>query len=97
MYRPAEACGVPFSCCRNESMTDAFFVSNTQCGYNARRKNRIFWGEQIWTEGCTSKFLEWVKNNHKPVVGVVLGVGICQVIKNGYAIYYAFDNNPTST
>ena len=49
-YRPAEHCGVPFSCCkpedylneRNETVTD---VTNTQCGYLGR-------GSFLLTRSC---------------------------------------------
>lgn len=89
IYRPAEACGVPFSCCRNESTSDAFLVSNTQCGYNIRRKDRIFWGEIIWIDGCTSKFAQWIKNNYKTVVVACMTIGFIQVnfSKDRHAYY----------
>nr|CAB3267306.1 tetraspanin-5-like [Phallusia mammillata] len=78
-FKPVESCGVPFSCCIKQSMTD---VVNTQCGYGARKPG-VTAAEQvkiIHTSGCISSFEDWLKTNLYMVAGIFIGVALIQII-----------------
>lgn len=70
----AEACGVPYSCCRED-------IINTQCGYNIRRssmsatRNRV-----IYTRGCIDGVTDWFKENMIIIGGVAVGVALMQIM-----------------
>jgi len=71
----AEACGVPFSCCREDTL-------NTQCGYNIRKpsytetdRNAI-----IYTRGCIEAVKEFFKENMIIIGGIAVGLALMQIM-----------------
>lgn len=83
-YKPAESCGVPFSCC---ALGDMFgngvqdTVIDTQCGYGVRNdKAETDWGEVIWTSGCIEKFEEFLRQEVYLVAGLFIGVALLQIV-----------------
>jgi len=77
-YRPAESCGVPFSCCAYPQGEDT--VVDTQCGYGIRTKTSSDWPEVIWTEGCIQKFEDYMRKELYTVAGVFIGVALVQIV-----------------
>lgn len=78
-YRPAESCGVPFSCCAYGDM-DSDSVLDTQCGYGVRTEAQSNWPETIWTDGCIEKFEEYLRKELYTVAGVFIAVALVQII-----------------
>ncbi|XP_078492729.1 tetraspanin-5 isoform X1 [Ciona intestinalis] len=77
--KPAESCGVPFSCCIKLSTSN---VVNTQCGYGLRDVG-VSASEQvtkIYTSGCITQFGDWLKTNLYTVAGVFIGVALIQIV-----------------
>ncbi|XP_029192082.1 tetraspanin-17-like [Acropora muricata] len=71
----AEACGVPFSCCREDTI-------NTQCGYGIRHKvhTETFRNGVIYTRGCIEAVKKWFKDNMFVIGGVAVGIALLQII-----------------
>ncbi|CAG7838311.1 unnamed protein product [Allacma fusca] len=73
-----EACGVPFSCCKQS--VGLLYFRNTQCGYDVRKpefpQDR---GLVIYEKGCLRSGEEWVEANLIPVAAVGVAVAILQV------------------
>nr|XP_026692973.1 tetraspanin-17 isoform X2 [Ciona intestinalis] len=77
--KPAESCGVPFSCCIKLGTSN---VVNTQCGYGLRDPG-VTASEQvtkIYTSGCITQFGDWLKTNLYTVAGVFIGVALIQIV-----------------
>lgn len=83
-YKPAEYCGVPFSCCRPEEVEinnqTSLDVTNTQCGYGVLSKTPTQQGNEIYTEGCVDKFDSWMQQNLYTVAGIFIGFALFQII-----------------
>lgn len=83
-YRPAESCGVPFSCCSyGPEGGTAGDVVDTQCGYGIRDtsvRQESDWGEVIWTEGCIAKFEDYLRKELYTVAGIFIGVALVQIV-----------------
>lgn len=83
-YRPAEHCGVPFSCCRPEPMevngTEIMDVTNTQCGYGILKLSQNAQEEDIYTTGCLDTFENWMQRNLYTVAGCFIGFALFQII-----------------
>lgn len=71
----AEACGVPFSCCRSDTL-------NTQCGYKIRLSRYTDTGRAavIYTRGCLDAVKEWFKENMIIIGGVAVGLALLQIM-----------------
>jgi len=79
-YRPAESCGVPFSCCSHGDMDNADAVVDTQCGYGVRTQAQSNWPETIWTDGCIEKFEDYLRKELYTVAGIFIGVALVQIV-----------------
>lgn len=81
-YKPAEHCGVPFSCCKPELIevngTEVKDVANTQCGYGVLAKSNI--DDEIYTNGCVNEFENWMSRNLYTVAGAFIGFALFQII-----------------
>ena len=53
-----ERCGVPWSCCRNQTG-----FGNALCGRNVQKVDRNLASRTIYTKGCIIAILEWAKNH----------------------------------
>ncbi|KAJ7391636.1 Tetraspanin-5 [Desmophyllum pertusum] len=71
----AEACGVPFSCCREDTL-------NTQCGYNIRKPLHTETDRNvvIYTRGCIDAVKEWFKENMIVLGGIAVGLALMQIM-----------------
>lgn len=71
----AEACGVPFSCCREDTI-------NTQCGYKIREPDltETYRNGVIYTRGCIQAVKDWFKENMIVVGGVAVGLALLQIM-----------------
>lgn len=81
-YKPAEHCGVPFSCCKPEKVdingTERVDVTNTQCGYGVLDKPNM--ETEIYTTGCVNEFEHWMSRNLYTVAGAFIGFALFQII-----------------
>lgn len=74
-----ERCGVPFSCCIDDSTYEE--IVNKQCGYDARdpaltpNPSSI-----IYTTGCLEAGERWLNDNLIPVAGVVVAIALIQIL-----------------
>lgn len=78
-FTPAEACGVPYSCCivNNEQLAD---VVDTHCGYEVRKDPVSTQMDTVYTTGCITKFEDWLKMNLYTVAGVFIGIALVQIV-----------------
>lgn len=85
-YKPAESCGVPFSCCAlgdmfsDDKSVNYKSVIDTQCGYGVRQTTEVDWGDVIWTSGCIEKFEEFLRKEVYLVAGIFIGVALLQIV-----------------
>lgn len=70
-----EACGVPFSCCKNMN-------NNRQCGIGVRRSS-VDHGDRInriYTSGCVDVLINWFKENLILLASVGTAVLVVQIV-----------------
>nr|XP_055068734.1 tetraspanin-5a isoform X2 [Misgurnus anguillicaudatus] len=71
-----ESCGVPFSCCLNNSTG----IINTQCGYDVRNETmKAVRKQHINVKGCKQQFEKWLQNNLTVVAGIFVGIALLQI------------------
>uniref|UniRef100_A0A8C6TEL5 Tetraspanin n=1 Tax=Neogobius melanostomus TaxID=47308 RepID=A0A8C6TEL5_9GOBI len=63
-----EACGVPFSCCKPET------VLNTMCGYGMQEQEEFSAQDEVFIAGCLEKTILWAKNHLLLVTGLSAGL-----------------------
>ncbi|RTG86153.1 tetraspanin-33 [Schistosoma bovis] len=57
-----EACGVPYSCCRQ--MNDiSVNIINTSCGFGVQKLTTAEANRMVWTTGCVHALISAVENN----------------------------------
>ncbi|CAH3191916.1 unnamed protein product [Porites evermanni] len=72
--KTVQACGVPFSCCREDQI-------NTQCGFSVRReKLETEASSLIYTQGCIDSLTNWINNNLHIVGGLAFGFAVIQLL-----------------
>ncbi|XP_041637009.1 tetraspanin-33 [Cheilinus undulatus] len=72
-----ERCSVPFSCC---IITRDKVVINTMCGQGMQKLDILQAGEQIHTDGCIDKLVNWIHSNLFLLGGIALGLAIPQLV-----------------
>lgn len=77
-FQLAESCGVPYSCCIGNDVSSD--VINTQCGYGVRDLSYDVQVKHVYTQGCITKFEDWLKVNLNVVAGVLVGVAVMQIV-----------------
>jgi len=74
----AEACGVPFSCCKPKA---GEVIKNVQCGYDVRKDgNETYLNDVINNRGCLDAGEKWLMSNVMVVAGVAVGVAFLQIL-----------------
>lgn len=72
--RTVQACGVPFSCCREDQI-------NTQCGFSVRKeKLESEASSVIYTNGCIESLTNWINDNLHIVGGLAFGFAVMQLL-----------------
>lgn len=72
-----EACGVPFSCCKQQSL----WIRNTQCGYDVRKSEyNLDASKVIYDHGCLSSAEEWLERNLVVVASAVVATAFLQIL-----------------
>nr|XP_058970378.1 tetraspanin-17-like [Pocillopora verrucosa] len=71
----AEACGVPFSCCHEDTL-------NTQCGYKIRKPTYTDTerSKVIYIKGCIAAVRDWFKENLIIIGGIAVGLALVQIM-----------------
>lgn len=72
-----ERCSVPFSCC---IMSKEKVVINTMCGQGMQKLEYIEAGNNIHTNGCIDKMVNWIHSNLFLLGGIALGLAIPQLV-----------------
>lgn len=72
-----ERCSVPFSCC---IMTKDKVVINTMCGHGMQELEYVEAGDNIYTNGCIDKLVNWIHSNLFLLGGIALGLAIPQLV-----------------
>jgi len=76
-----ERCGVPYSCCHSEGRIDGSDLVNLMCGFGVQEmKTAVEALEKINTKGCIPTIQTLIENNLYTVVGVAIGVAVCQLL-----------------
>jgi len=85
-----ERCGVPYSCCREDTDEINSNLVNLMCGFGVQYPpgaSRILQEEaeaeavlKINTQGCIPRIQTLIENNLYPVVGVAIGVAVSQLL-----------------
>ncbi|CAL4066027.1 unnamed protein product, partial [Meganyctiphanes norvegica] len=74
-----EACGVPFSCCKQTNTEINHFGLSSQ----GMKHTFEFSGDRslvIYDRGCLRAGEEWIESNLVPVAGVAVGVSVLQIL-----------------
>jgi len=83
---PTEACGVPYSCCRQEKDKYAMDedypqMTNKQCGYGVLSSTATArLTKTVYTDGCIEAGEKWFEQNLIPVAGVAVGIALLQIL-----------------
>lgn len=72
-----ERCSVPFSCCIITKQKD---VINSMCGQGMQELDYLKAGNDIYTNGCIDKIVNWIHSNLFILGGIAMGLAIPQLV-----------------
>ncbi|CAH8831013.1 unnamed protein product [Trichobilharzia szidati] len=73
-----EACGVPYSCCRQMNNINVNVI-NTSCGFGVQKLTSTAASRLVWTTGCVQALVNVVEVNIVPFACGVSGVAVLQL------------------
>lgn len=74
-----EACGVPYSCCRQMNNIN-INVINTSCGFGVQKSTTAVASRLVWTTGCVQALINVVESNIVHFACGVSGVAVLQLL-----------------
>ncbi|XP_039293184.1 tetraspanin-33 [Nilaparvata lugens] len=73
-----EQCGVPFSCCINDTDITSGLV-NFMCGHKVQQLSVAEASKKVWTSGCIEVIRSWALRNLYTIAAVALAVALVQL------------------